>query len=100
MFTNFGVLMRANIRNIVFSGLCLTLLTFCSQKKAEQPTSQESVTSGDAITFQQSEDKKVILFFGNSITAGYQLDTEEAFPALIQRRLDSLNYPYMAINAG
>lgn len=47
-------------------------------------------------------DKKVktIVFFGNSITAGYGLDPSEAFPALIQARIDSLKLPYKVINAG
>jgi acyl-CoA thioesterase-1 len=43
---------------------------------------------------------KNIVFFGNSLTAGYGLDISEAFPALIQSRLDSLKFPYKAINAG
>lgn len=44
--------------------------------------------------------EKIILFFGNSITAGYQLDLDQAFPALIQKKLDSLQLPYKTINAG
>lgn len=45
---------------------------------------------------------KNILFFGNSLTAGYGLDdpSSESFPSLIQARLDSLNLKYKAINAG
>lgn len=45
-------------------------------------------------------EKKNIVFFGNSLTAGYGLDLDQAFPALIQQKLDSLHYPYKAINAG
>ena len=41
-----------------------------------------------------------ILFFGDSITAGYGLDPEDAFPAVIQARADSLGYKVDAINAG
>ncbi|HSR59253.1 MAG TPA: GDSL-type esterase/lipase family protein, partial [Robiginitalea sp.] len=41
-----------------------------------------------------------ILFFGNSLTAGLGVDPEQAFPGLIGKRLDSLGYPYRAINAG
>jgi acyl-CoA thioesterase-1 len=41
-----------------------------------------------------------IIFFGNSLTAGYQLRANEAFPALIQQRLDSLKLPYKALNYG
>ncbi|UOQ73345.1 arylesterase [Hymenobacter cellulosilyticus] len=41
-----------------------------------------------------------IIFFGNSLTAGYQLRASEAFPSLIQARLDSLKLPYRALNYG
>ncbi len=42
-----------------------------------------------------------ILFFGNSLTAGYGLeDPSEAFPAQIQKKIDSARLPYRVINAG
>jgi len=41
-----------------------------------------------------------IIFFGNSLTAGYQLRASEAFPSLIQQRIDSLQLPYKALNYG
>jgi len=44
--------------------------------------------------------EKVILFFGDSLTAGYGLELEEAFPALIQNRLDSLGLSYTTLNSG
>lgn len=44
--------------------------------------------------------KKVILFFGNSLTAGYGLKPEESFPARIGQRLDSLGFPYKVVNSG
>jgi len=44
--------------------------------------------------------KKTIVFFGNSLTAGYGLSPSEAFPAIIQKRIDSLGLPYQVINAG
>jgi acyl-CoA thioesterase I len=43
---------------------------------------------------------KTILFFGDSITAGYGLDPEDAFPAVIQQKVDSLGLSYRVINAG
>lgn len=43
---------------------------------------------------------KTILFYGNSLTAGYGLDPSQAFPALIQQKIDSLGLPYTAVNAG
>lgn len=44
--------------------------------------------------------KKTIVFFGNSLTAAYQLSPEQGFPALIQRKLDSLGLNYTCVNAG
>ena len=46
------------------------------------------------------ERKKTIVFFGNSLTAGYGLSPSEAFPALIQKKIDSLGLSYEVINAG
>jgi acyl-CoA thioesterase-1 len=43
---------------------------------------------------------KNILFLGDSLTAGYGLRTSEAFPALIQQKIDGLGLRYKAINAG
>lgn len=44
--------------------------------------------------------RKRILFFGDSITAGYGLDPARAFPALIQERIDEEGWPFEAVNAG
>lgn len=41
-----------------------------------------------------------ILFFGTSLTAGYGVDNNEAYPALIQKKIDSLDLPYKVINGG
>ena len=49
---------------------------------------------------QTSSKEKIILFFGNSLTAGYGLESDEAFPGLIQERIDSLGLNYKVINAG
>ena len=41
-----------------------------------------------------------IIFFGDSLTAGYQLPASAAFPSLLQQRIDSLNLPYKTFNYG
>lgn len=50
-------------------------------------------------TFSQ-ERKENILFFGNSLTAGFGLDPVHAFPGLIQKKIDELGKNYSVINAG
>ena len=41
-----------------------------------------------------------VLFLGNSLTAGYGLSPDEAYPALLQARIDSLKWSVTIINAG
>ena len=42
-----------------------------------------------------------ILFFGTSLTAGYGLDDpSQAYPALIQNKIDALDLPYHVVNGG
>lgn len=42
----------------------------------------------------------VILFLGDSITAGYGLDLSQAYPALIQEKINARGWPFKAVNAG
>ncbi|MEZ4917950.1 MAG: arylesterase [Saprospiraceae bacterium] len=53
----------------------------------------------------QSEPKNVkrlknIVFFGTSLTAAYNLEQDQGYPALVQNKIDSLGLPYRCINAG
>lgn len=48
----------------------------------------------------EAQQPKTILFFGDSITAGYGLDEEQAFPAFIQEKLDENSLRYRVVNAG
>ncbi|MFP6625644.1 MAG: GDSL-type esterase/lipase family protein [Deltaproteobacteria bacterium] len=47
-----------------------------------------------------SENAPVVLFFGNSITSGPGLDPGQAFPALIQERINREGLDYRCVNAG
>ena len=52
------------------------------------------------IITQAQESKKGILFYGNSLTAGLGLDPLQAFPNLIQEKIDESGKKYAVINAG
>ena len=43
---------------------------------------------------------RIILFLGDSITAGFGLDPGAAFPALIQRKIDARRWSFQVVNAG
>jgi acyl-CoA thioesterase-1 len=42
----------------------------------------------------------VVLFLGTSLTAGQGLDPEQAYPALIQKKIDAAGLGYRVVNAG
>jgi acyl-CoA thioesterase-1 len=42
----------------------------------------------------------VVLFFGTSLTAGYGLDPEQAFPSLIEKKAQAEGVPIKAVNGG
>ncbi|HEY2986407.1 MAG TPA: arylesterase [Candidatus Binatia bacterium] len=43
---------------------------------------------------------RVVLFLGDSVTAGLGLDSSQAFPALIQKKIDAKGWNVKVINAG
>jgi acyl-CoA thioesterase-1 len=43
---------------------------------------------------------KIVLFLGNSITAGYGLEPSQAFPARIQKKIDAKGWNFKVVNAG
>ncbi|MFD2828410.1 arylesterase [Leeuwenhoekiella polynyae] len=90
----------------------LSLLIFCcflggmtlhsckDNSNASSGETEKSQTEETASTETDST-SKTILFFGDSLTAGYGLeDPDDAFPGLIQDRIDSLGLDYTVINAG
>lgn len=68
------------------------------EKKKENPqnTNQKTVVEKE----DKSSSKKIV-FFGDSLTAGFGLEnTNDAFPGLIQKTIDSLNLSYTVVNSG
>lgn len=43
---------------------------------------------------------RTLLFYGDSLTAGYGLDPDEAYPALIQQKADAAGLAWRVVNAG
>lgn len=69
-----------------------------SQSKDKDKTASSSETDNAVATVSS---KKTILCFGDSITAGYGLDdTHDAFPGVLQTKIDSLGLDYVVVNSG
>ena len=79
----------------IIAGLIM-LLSACTDNK-KPVSSDQNNTAKETTTLTK---KKTIVFFGNSLTAGYGVSPSEAFPAIIQKRIDSLGLPYQVVNAG
>lgn len=88
-----------HMKSLIIAVLAVFLLASCNNSNSTQNSEQitDTLTKTDTAT----EKVQRILFFGNSLTAGLGLeDQSQAFPALIQQKIDSLNLNYTCINAG
>ncbi|MEW7292077.1 arylesterase [Aquimarina sp. 2304DJ70-9] len=77
------------------------LLLSCGENTTKKGinTQKESVENSNTATTDTTT--KTILCFGDSLTAGYGLDDiNDAYPAILQSRLDSLGLQYTVINSG
>src|SRR4051812_50045014 len=73
-------------------GLVLALLVACGgERPAHLPDDPPPHPDGD---------RGRVVFLGTSLTAGLGLDPANAYPALIQAKIDSAGLPYTAVNAG
>ncbi len=80
--------------------LLALLLWNCGETPKQEKTEATVKTETTAPEKGVAKDDDVILFFGNSLTAAYGLDTEEGFPNQIQLKIDSLGLNYTVINSG
>ncbi len=85
------------MRLCIAFGLVLALA--CGSPSNRNSESPETTEENDTTASRQA--KKNILFFGNSLTAGMGLESQNtSFPGIIQQRIDSLQLPYRVINGG
>jgi acyl-CoA thioesterase-1 len=81
------------------SALLLALLAAgCHSDTPATTTAAPAATT--AAEAPAAKSQPTILFFGDSITAGMGVDPDEAYPALIENKVDSLHLPYAVVNAG
>jgi acyl-CoA thioesterase I len=71
-------------------------LAACGGAPDSAPRLEPAVRTADA----EAAATGRVAFVGTSLTAGYGLDADVAYPAVVGRWMDSLNLSYEAINAG
>ena len=75
----------------------------CGQKESGKPASPKVSESDHDLSASgpdRTDDRPVIVAFGNSLTAGRGIDTEQNYPSQLQRKLDAEGYRYRVVNAG
>lgn len=78
--------------------LFLLVLLSC---KSDTSKSQIPVKKSTEETSKEKSTNKTILIFGDSLTAGFGLDdVNDAYPSLLQTKIDSLSLGYTVINSG
>ena len=95
--------MRFFYKNLILVFLSLSILgcgeTTTSDAVKSTKTEVEKIANNTPT--QKTKKKKQILFFGDSLTAGYGLDDpSESYVGVIQERIDSLGLDYQTVNAG
>lgn len=79
----------------------LLFLLSCKQDASKKATdSAETAPETEVETTKNTSSKKIV-FFGDSLTAGYGLeDVDDAFPGIIQDKIDALGLEYSIVNSG
>jgi acyl-CoA thioesterase I len=89
--------MIAKNRHVLF--LTAVALASCSTPRSSAP---QAAPSGIAPSAPSAavDVRPTVVFLGTSLTAGLGLDIDDAYPALIQRKIDAAGLKYRVVNAG
>jgi acyl-CoA thioesterase-1 len=88
------------VRSLVVS---IAVLTACGQEPARERSAVPRVETAapiQAATPQPQPSLPRVVVLGDSLTAGFGIDPAQAFPALLQQRLDATGLKYQVVNAG
>jgi len=92
--------MNNNVIKFCYFFLLLLLLSCKSDNLKDQKPTDNAVIETESNS-ENSITSKTILVFGDSLTAGFGLeDVNDAFPSILQTKIDSLSLGYTVINSG
>jgi acyl-CoA thioesterase I len=90
------------IRYFIFAIGLLWLGCQSNENKITAPTPSTSTAASSTTqsTAPAPTGRKTIVFFGNSLTAAYNLKQTQGFPALIQQKIEAAGLAYTCVDAG
>lgn len=80
--------------------VCLLALIGCGRKEEPEPLPPEAPPASLAAPAAKPDARPVIAAFGDSLTAGYGVETGLSYPDFLQKDLDGAGYHYHVVNAG
>ena len=88
----------------IIAGVAALALTQCGELRSRSAARSQGDSAPRspraADTPSPPADARAIVFLGTSLTAGLGLDPDSAYPALVQRKIDSAGLHYRVVNAG
>jgi acyl-CoA thioesterase I len=85
----------------IIAGGLLVLLAGCGgAEQAGRAEKSAAAEAPPAAPGPASTTSPAIVFLGTSLTAGLGLDPDQAYPAVVQRKIDSAGLHYTVVNAG
>jgi acyl-CoA thioesterase-1 len=76
------------------------LLGACGRTAEKADRADKPGTNPEAPALPTPPATPAVVFLGTSLTAGLGLDPDQAYPAVVQRKLDSAGFKYTVVNAG
>ena len=80
--------------------LSLTLSTACGNAPAENASNPKQAPPAPGVVTQPAGQRPRVVALGDSLTAGLGLSQTEAYPALLQKRIDDAGLRFEVVNAG
>jgi acyl-CoA thioesterase I len=71
-----------------------------AQASPAQASPGTGAANGRTARAEPAAQQRTILFVGTSLTAGYGVGEDVAYPAVLQEKIDSAGLPYRVVNAG
>ena len=81
--------------------LALPFLIFgCGPAESNRTPARDGPGSAAADESSSGAHERVVMFLGTSLTDGYGVEREDAYPAIVQQKVDSAGLPWEVVNAG
>lgn len=81
--------------------LALSLAALGCERDAAEPAARATAPAAKEAPAKEAPDTRpVVLFIGDSLTAGFGLPADASMPARVQERIDAADLDYRVVNAG